>query len=438
MKRRFPASLLWAPGLGGPDNAAVLTWLGVDIFDLTRSRQCSSRGFYLSSNGPRKCSDSTDFAAVMGRQLDYWYEILSEIKSRISQGTLRNLAEMQSLNSPKLVEHLRFHDKLCRSDNDVITSHVPADRVLQCNSHDSLNNPIITHWVDYIEQNYRPPNGLDKVMILLPCSARKPYRMSKTHKKFLQAINHTGFHELMVTSPLGLVPRDLEEVWPASHYDIPVTGSWSADEVNRTESMVKTLIDKFSYQYVINHSTMKFELNGVEIIDTRGDLGATSSEALTNLSNAIEKLVEKLNSRNRKHHSILMDNFRSISRLKMEKDEWLKDIKIRGKPPYWKLEKDGKQIALWSNERRGFSLSKSSVKLIHDSNSLKKITLKSGVSWKGDIFYNIIEEFDSAIKSGDDLLVIQDEQPIGLARAVASGWEWNKLPGMLAKCHQRI
>ena len=78
------------------------------------------------------------------------------------------------------------------------------------------------------------------------------------------------------------------------------------------------------------------------------------------------------------------------------------------------------------------------MKLIHDSNSLKKITLKSGVSWKGDIFYNIIEEFDSAIKSGDDLLVIQDEQPIGLARAVASGWEWNKLPGMLAKCHQRI
>ena len=310
--------------------------------------------------------------------------------------------------------------------------------MLQCNSHDSLNNPIITQWVDYIEQNYRPPDGLDKVMILLPCSARKPYRMSKTHKKFLQAINHTGFHELMVTSPLGLVPRDLEEVWPASHYDIPVTGTWSSDEVNRTESMVKTLIDKYSYQYVINHSTMKFDLNGVEVIDTRGDLGATSGEALSNLSTAILELVEKFKSRNRKHHNILMDNFKSISRLKMEKDDWLKDTKIRGKPPYWKLEKDGKQIAIWSNERRGFSLSKSSVKIIHESKSLKKITLKSGVSWKGDIFYNIIEEFDSGINSGDDLLVIQDEQPIGLARAVASGWEWNKLPGMLAKCHQRI
>ena len=76
----------------------------------------------------------------------------------------------------------------------------------------------------------------------------------------------------------------------------------------------------------------------------------------------------------------------------------LKDIKLGASSSLLKLEKDGKQIALWSNERRGFSLSKSSVKLIHDSNSLKKITLKGGVSWKGDIFYNIIEEFDSDIK----------------------------------------
>lgn len=438
LKRRFPAALLWTPGLGGPDNAAVLSWLGVDIFDLTRSRKCSSQGYLLSPNGPREFPDSTNFANMMNHQLDYWYEILTEIKSRISQGTLRNLAEMQSVNSPKLVEHLRLHDRLCRDDGDLVISHVPGNRVLQCNSHESLNNPIITQWVDYIEQNYRPPDGLDKVMILLPCSARKPYRMSKTHKKFLQAINHTGFHELMVTSPLGLVPRDLEEVWPASHYDIPVTGSWSADEINRTEAMVKTLIDKFAYQYVINHSSMKFELNGVEVIDTRGDLGATSREALDNLSNVIEGLVTKLKSRNRKHHNILMDNFKSVSRLKMEKDEWLNGAKIRGKPPYWKLEKDGKQIAIWSNERRGFSLSKSSVKIIHESESLKKITLKSEISWKGDVFYNIIETYDAGIKSGDDLLVMQNKQPIGLARAVASGWEWDKLPGMLAKSHQRI
>ena len=31
-------ALLWTPGLGGPDNAAVLAWFGVDLFDTTRTR----------------------------------------------------------------------------------------------------------------------------------------------------------------------------------------------------------------------------------------------------------------------------------------------------------------------------------------------------------------------------------------------------------------
>ena len=45
----------------------------------------------------------------------------------------------------------------------------------------------------------------------------------------------------MVTSPLGLVPRDLEEVWPAGHYDIPVTGDWTRDEINRVTKMIDAL-----------------------------------------------------------------------------------------------------------------------------------------------------------------------------------------------------
>ena len=37
LKNRFPGALLWTPGIGGPDNAAVLCWFGVDIFDFSRS-----------------------------------------------------------------------------------------------------------------------------------------------------------------------------------------------------------------------------------------------------------------------------------------------------------------------------------------------------------------------------------------------------------------
>ena len=44
LRTRFPNSLLWTPGIGGPDNCALLTWMGVDLFDLARSRRAYSMG----------------------------------------------------------------------------------------------------------------------------------------------------------------------------------------------------------------------------------------------------------------------------------------------------------------------------------------------------------------------------------------------------------
>ena len=183
---------------------------------------------------------------------------------------------------------------------------------------------------------------------------------------------------------------------------------------------------------------MSFKLDGVKYIETRNNLPATSKEALENLRQAVAKINQELSPRNRRHHRILVDNFQSVARYKMTNDHWLEGVKIRGKPPYWKIELDGKQIAQWSNDRRGFSLSKSSVKLIADNSSLKTATIKPSIKWKGDVFSSIVESFDDGITSGDDVLILQDNQPIGLARATASGWEWDKIPGIVAKGHQRI
>ncbi len=64
--------------------------------------------------------------------------------------------------------------------------------------------------------------------------------------------------------------------------------------------------------------------------------------------------------------------------------------------------------------------------------------LKSGLKWKGDIFYSNIDTFDLDIKAGNDILVYQDGLPVGLARAVAPAWEWPTTGGRLAKSHQRL
>jgi archaeosine synthase len=327
---------------------------------------------------------------------------------------------------------------LTRKNSEVGISHVTKETILHCNSHASLDNPVVTKWIDYIIEEYKPPVGLDNVLMLLPCSARKPYRMSKSHRKFLEVIGHSAFHEVMVTSPLGLVPRDLEETWPASHYDIPVTGEWSLDEIRRTKQMLTSLIEKNNYHTVINHSSMTFDLAGVNYYETRIGHSATSRAALDKLREVAAEVSKESVVRNRKHHKILLDNFCSIARYKMENDIWLNDVKIRGKPPFWRIEREGKQVALWSNDRRGFSLAKSSIPIIAQYYSLKKIHLKSEISWKGDIFSNILIDYDAGINSGDDLLVLQDDKAVGLARATASGWEWSTTPGMVAKGHQRL
>ena len=95
---------------------------------------------------------------------------------------------------------------------------------------------------------YEMPDGLDDVLILLPCSARKPYSSSRSHKAFRRAINHSSAHEVVVTSPLGLVPRDLEEVWPAGHYDIPVTGDWTLDEIEKSDKYARFTCGKEQLQ----------------------------------------------------------------------------------------------------------------------------------------------------------------------------------------------
>ena len=59
IRTTFPSSLIWTPGIGGPDNCALLSWMGVDIFDMARSRQASSLGVLLTETGPRMPEHST-------------------------------------------------------------------------------------------------------------------------------------------------------------------------------------------------------------------------------------------------------------------------------------------------------------------------------------------------------------------------------------------
>jgi archaeosine synthase len=435
LKHRFPGALLWTPGLGGPDNLAALVQMGVDLVDLARCHQASAQGMILTQNGPRLPLPHE--VTGLETQAYHLMKAIDEVHAAVANGSIQVLAVRASLSSPRLVEHLRKHQAQTLHKGGLLASHVDATQVLECFSPHMLNDPIVTDWERFLCEEYVPPQAVKDVMIFLPCSARKPYRLSKSHAQFLRAIRSTGCHEVMMTSPLGLVPRDLEDVWPAANYDVPVTGDWSMDELDRVRRMLTTLVANVGYRRIINHTGMNLDFLDTEVVNTRQGDGATHHDALERLAAAVQDAVSTFELRNQKNNLRLLEHYKSIARKTTGTDAWLDGVKVKGKLPRWKLEKDGEQIAVWSIDRNGFSFSRASIDLLHEHGALKEIVLHPDVLWKGDVFAQHVTSFDAEIRSGDDLRVLQNGACIGLARAVAPGWEWGGTPGMLAKAHQR-
>lgn len=439
IRLHFPGSLLWAPGIGGPDNLAILAWMGVDIFDLARSRQAMYAGALLTPEGPRMPEETLGEEVDGISMMAAWTQELASVRRAIRDGTLRELVEKRAPNSPRTVEHLRYHDRIIsRCKSGILASHVPEGTRFPCHTFASREDPVVTDWVNFISDSYRSPICQREVLILLPCSARKPYRTSRSHRKYMGAIPNTGAHQVMVTSPLGLVPRDLERVWPACHYDVPVTGDWDGDEITRIRTLVAGFVSAQGYKVVVNHSGMELGELGIPVIDSRIEGSPTSDQNLANLRDIVSQVCKQHSVGKVGGNRLLIEEFRSVSRLHLGTDEWMEGMSISGRPPRFKVMKDGEQMAMWNPERSGLSLSKSALPLLHESKSLPVVEIECQGGWSGDIFASMVKSFPKHVRTGSDMLVVRDGVLIGSARAHAPGYAWEYSPGRLAKAHHRL
>ena len=441
LRTRFPSSLIWTPGIGGPDNCAILTWMGVDLFDLARSRHASSLGVILSENGPREVEESIDEDSSMSSQIIAWKNSLAATRSAIRQGNLRELVEKQAISSPRSVERLRIHDARMSSLDGSVSglSRVKGQfHELRCHSYSSRDDPLIQDWRQRVSLDHTPPEHQSKVLVLLPCSATKPYRLSASHKRFSRSITSNAVHEVIVTAPLGLVPRELEDIWPAGNYDIPVTGDWDSDELIVIRKMISEYTSRNNYLRIINHSGIEITSESLEIIDTRKGLTAGSTEALENLNQIIEQSVEEFNLINVKESKHRLGKLRALSRFQHGTDKWLDGTGIQGRPPIFTIRKDGTQLALWNPRLGRFSFTKACLPLLEESGEFPEAHLMPGFDWRGDLFSSNVIDFKGSIRIGDEILVYQDNLLIGSARAEAAGWEWPDGPSRLARAQHRL
>ena len=65
-----------------------------------------------------------------------------------------------------------------------------------------------------------------------------------------------------MTSPLALVPRELEEAYPAASYDVPVTGRWDREERAWLTSCLEAYLKKNRYARIVAHLDGELEAGG--------------------------------------------------------------------------------------------------------------------------------------------------------------------------------
>ncbi|WP_311170578.1 archaeosine synthase subunit alpha [Halobellus ordinarius] len=282
-REALPAdTALYLSGVATPRNAATLVYAGVDLLDAKRARVRGLQGFYLTSEGEHFLEDLDELPcscpACQGKRLDVdpddpsggpssaaqaaafdredcadhnEYALESElatIRRRIRDGRLRDYIEGQARHDQWLTAAFReFDDQYTYLEE---RTPVIRDTELAAASEDTLRRVEIQRFAERVTERYR--NRFSNPLVLVPCSATKPYSESQSHAQFHDAIQYRA-HQVSMTSPIGVVPMELELTYPAQHYDTVVTGRWSEAEKSFVADVLRRYLERNEYPRVVAH-----------------------------------------------------------------------------------------------------------------------------------------------------------------------------------------
>ena len=258
LKEKTPVDTAWyAPASALPQNLHILCYSGFDLFDFRAVDLKTAQGLFCTPQGVFSkdalgsgictCTGCLTGDLHLHNRLALLHEI-ALVTRFIEECRLRDLVESRCRLDAAQVAILRHLD----NQYPFMELRLPVARsgVMRANSGESLQRAEVRRFAERVINRYIPPKT--DVAVLLPCSAKKPYSLSQSHRKFQQAIAGRA-HELIVTSPLGLVPRELECVYPAGHYDVPVTGYWDAEECAVIAGILARYFKRHAYRRVIAH-----------------------------------------------------------------------------------------------------------------------------------------------------------------------------------------
>ncbi len=429
--RTPPDTALFAPALATPSNLAFLVYLGVDLVDSIRVVIDAYFGRYHTHDGVFLIDDLTEFPcmcehcrslanemdpeALAGHNLLKLEEELLTVKQMIRSETFREYIERQVRVTPELTTALRLLDR----EHSYLEARTPQYRhsIFYANTAESLQRVEVTRYAQRVQNRYRAPKS--DVLLLLPCSARKPYSTSRSHKLFAEAIgSHRRYlHELILTSPLALVPRELEEVYPAASYDVPVTGHWDREERAWLQGCLDAYLEKNRYTRIVAHLEGELEetvkSSGLDAVFTGG---GTKNDDLTTLSDAIREACRgaiRLPDPRVQRYRAVADYYFGQS----AGDALLAGkVAVRGR----EIQDEKKRPLAMITPNGMIALSMEGARRLEPRGSY--IVTIGNFLPKGSLLAPGVVDADEQIRPGDQV-IIRGEKAFGVGRAKMSGWE---------------
>jgi len=246
-----------------PSNVSLLIYLGADLVDNVLAIAKAYNGVFLMGEIevqveklqrlPCNCihcqgkfvEEVDNLSKTVARHNTEMLRMeVEKCRRLILDEELRNYVESKVKLDPELTSALRFSDAL--RDH----STFPRFKKSRCNfsALESFNRFEVRYFFNRALECYQP---FSDTVLLLPCTARKPYLISRTHR-YLRSRVKINVNEIIISSPL-VVPREFELLYPAVNYDTPVTGYWSDEEISFVSGWLKKFIEKGKFSKVIAH-----------------------------------------------------------------------------------------------------------------------------------------------------------------------------------------
>ncbi|WP_457750674.1 archaeosine synthase subunit alpha [Thermococcus sp.] len=419
LRERFPNVMIIADL--EPFFYPLAVYLGVDAFD-TRSLKLydfEDKGF-------------TGFSPFLWKEepnsLEFARDTILLVRKALETGKLRYLVEN--------FFHTQYHAGILRIADlehaDYLEKYTPIQKeTVYFISDASIRRPEVRRWHERVAERFAPPKNTELVL-LFPCSAKKPYSFSRSHTLYRKAVKEalgstiSKVHELILTSPFGVVPREWE--WLAK-YDIVVTGHWSEEEIKPAAELLARTLKKYPKDVpIIAHldeayvdiAKLAGELSGREIVFTRVENGTTSKESLKSLTETLREFQLEGSKEDRTYR--YFENIRKVF------DFYFGSGAGKAVLPNNGHVKGSKMLRLFvDNQQTGtfregvISVTPFGMQRIYDS--LRAYWVRIDFDLRGDVFAVGVSEADERIRPNDIVGVVHDEKVVGVGKAVLSGEE---------------